>query len=225
MPRRRLRLQHYSSDDDEEEGEDEIGASGIGDSAQSIGRAPSIQPESSSASNLNPNPVEPEVEIIDVSGNPTPSPPDSSIPVDPSEAEVENGYDSPMAEALSRMGIKLKTEWWVTCLSGLEVSVPQFSRLEVAAKAKHCFEQFLFCDMNLCGGGVLPRNVASMVLEELPGPFVLQVVPFFGIEIMHKVCFFFTETCGLIVRLMRLLTLGVPSKGGMRTLMQGLRGV
>ncbi|CAN6970464.1 unnamed protein product [Brassica rapa subsp. trilocularis] len=176
MPRRRLRLQHYSSDDDEEEGEDEIGASGIGDSAQSIGRAPSIQPESSSASNLNPNPVEPEVEIIDVSGNPTPSPPDSSIPVDPSEAEVENGYDSPMAEALSRMGIKLKTEWWVTCLSGLEVSVPQFSRLEVAAKAKHCFEQFLFCDMNLCGGGVLPRNVASMVLEELPGPFVLQVV-------------------------------------------------
>ncbi|XP_013661230.2 recQ-mediated genome instability protein 1-like [Brassica napus] len=175
MPRRRLRLQHYSSDDDEEEGEDEIGASGIGDSAQSIGRAPSIQPESSSASNLNPNPVEPEVEIIDVSGNPTPSPPDSSIPVDPSEAEVENGYDSPMAEALSRMGIKLKTEWWVTCLSGLEVSVPQFSRLEVAAKAKHCFEQFLFCDMNLCGGGVLPRNVASMVLEELPGPFVLQV--------------------------------------------------
>ncbi|CAF2037165.1 unnamed protein product [Brassica rapa] len=173
MPRRRLRLQHYSSDDDVEEGEDEIGAS-------RIGRAPSIQPESSSASNLNPNPVEPitvsEDEIIDVSGNPTPSPPDSSIPVDPSEAEVQNSYDSPIAEALSRMGIKLKTEWWVSCLSGLEVSVPQFSRLEVAAKAEHCFEQFLFCDMNLCGGGVLPRNVASMVLEELAGPFVLQVV-------------------------------------------------
>ncbi|KAF2575476.1 hypothetical protein F2Q70_00000543 [Brassica cretica] len=177
MPRRRLRLQHYS-DDDDEEGEDEIGASGIGDSAQSVSRAPSVQPESSSASNLNPNPVEQttvsEVEIIDVSGNSTPSPPESSIPVDPSEAEVQNGYDSPIAEALSRMGIKLKTEWWVSCLSGLEASVPEFSRLEVAAKAKHCFEQFLFCDMNLCGGGVLPRNVASMVLEELAGPFVLQ---------------------------------------------------
>ncbi|CAF1716671.1 unnamed protein product [Brassica oleracea var. botrytis] len=180
MPRRRLRLQHYSDEEEEEEGEDEIGASGIGDSAQSVSRAPSVQPESSSASNLNPNPVEQttvsEVEIIDVSGNSTPSPPDSSIPVDPSEAEVENGYDSPIAEALSRMGIKLKTEWWVSCLSGLEASVPEFSRLEVAAKAKHCFEQFLFCDMNLCGGGVLPRNVASMVLEELAGPFVLQVV-------------------------------------------------
>ncbi|KAL0643136.1 hypothetical protein Bca4012_041426 [Brassica carinata] len=178
MPRRRLRLQHYS-DDDDEEGEDEIGASGIGDSAQSVSRAPSVQPESSSASNLNPNPVEQttvsEVEIIDVSGNSTPSPPESSIPVDPSEAEVENGYDSPIAEALSRMGIKLKTEWWVSCLSWLEASVPEFSRLEVAAKAKHCFEQFLFCDMNLCGGGILPRNVASMVLEELAGPFVLQV--------------------------------------------------
>ncbi|CAN6862925.1 unnamed protein product [Brassica oleracea] len=180
MPRRRLRLQHYSDDDDDEEGEDEIGASGIGDSAQSVSRAPSVQPESSSASNLNPNPVEQttvsEVEIIDVSGNSTPSPPESSIPVDPSEAEVQNGYDSPIAEALSRMGIKLKTEWWVSCLSWLEASVPEFSRLEVAAKAKHCFEQFLFCDMNLCGGGILPRNVASMVLEELAGPFVLQVV-------------------------------------------------
>ena len=194
MPRRRLRLQHYSDEEEEEEGEDEIGASGIGDSAQSVSRAPSVQPESSSASNLNPNPVEQttvsEVEIIDVSGNSTPSPPESSIPVDPSEAEVENGYDSPIAEALSRMGIKLKTEWWVSCLSCLEASVPEFSRLEVAAKAKHCFEQFLFCDMNLCGGGILPRNVASIVLEELAGPFVLQVVPFFGIEIMHKVWFF-----------------------------------
>ncbi|KAF8050906.1 hypothetical protein N665_1857s0009 [Sinapis alba] len=176
MPRRRLRLQHYSDDDEEEE--DETGARGIGDSAQSVGRAPSIQPESSSASTFIPNPDEQttvsEVEIIDVSGNPTP--PDSSIPVDPSESEVENDYDSPIAEALLRMGIKLKTEWWVSCLSRLEVSIPQFSRLEVAAKAKHCFEQFLFCDMNLCGSGVLlPRNVESMILEELAGPFVLQV--------------------------------------------------
>lgn len=188
MARRRLRLQHYSDDDEVEEGEDETGASGLGDSAQSVSRAPSIQPESSSASTFNPNPDEPitapEVETIDVSGDHTPTPPDSSIPVDPSEIEVEN-YDSPIAEALVRMGIKLKTEWWLSCLSRLEVSVPEFSRLEVAAKAKHCFEQFLFCDMNLCGGGggVLPRNVASMVLEELAGPFVLQVISFSSLNI------------------------------------------
>ncbi|KAJ0236430.1 RecQ-mediated genome instability protein 1 [Hirschfeldia incana] len=170
MARRRLRLQHYSDDDEEEGEEDEIGAIGIGDSAQSVGRAPSMQPESSSASTFNPNPVEQptvsEVEVvIDVSGDSTT--PDSSNP--------ESEYDSLIGEVLMRMGIKLKTEWWTSCLPQLEISVPEFSRIGVEAKAKHCFEQFLFCDMNQWGGGVLPRNVASMVLEELAGPFVLQV--------------------------------------------------
>lgn len=183
MPRRRLTLR-YSSDEEED---DAIGASGIGDSVQSVGLGPSVQPETSSASNFNPNLGEPiavsEVEIIDVSGNPTPTPPGSSVPtpypVGSSESEVGNDYNSPIGDVLSRKGIKLKTEWWVSCLSGLENSIPQFSRLDVAAKAKHCFEQLLFSDMNLCGGGVLPRNVASMHLVELAGPFVLQVYPFF----------------------------------------------
>ncbi|CAA7034928.1 unnamed protein product [Microthlaspi erraticum] len=178
MPRRRLTLR-YSSDEEE----DEIGTSGIGDSVQSVGLAPSMQPETSSASNFNPNLGEPiavsEVEIIDVSGNPTPTPPGYSVPtpypVDSSESEVGNDYNSPIGAVLSRKGINLKTEWWVSCLAGLENSVPQFSRLDVAAKAKHCFEQLLFSDMNLCGGGVLPLNVASMHLVELAGPFVLQV--------------------------------------------------
>lgn len=189
MPRRRLTLR-YSSDEEEEE-EDAIGARGIGDSVQSVGLAPSVQPETSSASNFNPNLGEPiavsEVEIIDVSGNPTPTPPGSSIPtpntVDLSESDVGNDYNSPIGDVLSRKGIKLKTEWWVSCLAWLENSIPQFSRLDVAAKAKHCFEQLLFSDMNLCGGGALPRNVASMHLVELAGPFVLQVIclvfPFF----------------------------------------------
>ncbi|ESQ31549.1 hypothetical protein EUTSA_v10003815mg [Eutrema salsugineum] len=180
MPRRRLRLQYCSS----EEEDDEIGSIGIGDSAQIVGLPTSVQPETSAAaSTSNPNPGEPitvpEVEIFYVSGNPTPTPPDYSIPtpfpIDPSESEAEVDNDSPIAGVLSRMGIKMKSDWWVSCLAGLEVSVPQFSRLEVAAKAKHCFEQFLFSDMNLCGGGVLPRNVASMNLVELAGPFALQV--------------------------------------------------
>ncbi|KAL1204005.1 RecQ-mediated genome instability protein 1 [Cardamine amara subsp. amara] len=183
MRRRRLQLR-YSSD---EEDEDEIGTSGVADSVQSVGLASSVQPETSVASNSNPNPGEAiavsEVEIIDIFGNPTHTPPDSSIPtpypVNPSESESEsyggNDYNSPISEVLSRMGVKLKREWWVSCLSGLESSVPQFSRLDVAAKAKHCFEQFLFSDMNLCGGGVLPRNVASMNRVELAGLFVLQV--------------------------------------------------
>ncbi|VVB17889.1 unnamed protein product [Arabis nemorensis] len=168
MPRRRLQLR-YSSDEEEDE----------------ISVAPSVQPEPSVASSFNPNPGEgisvSEVEIIDVSGNPTPTPPDSSIPtpypVDPSGSESEgvNNYASPIGMILFRKGFKLKTDWWVSCLARLESSVPQFSGLNVEAKAKHCFEKFLFSDMNLCGGGVLPRNVASMNLEELAGPFVLQV--------------------------------------------------
>ncbi|XP_023642725.1 recQ-mediated genome instability protein 1 isoform X2 [Capsella rubella] len=186
MRRRRLQLR-YSSDEEEEEGEVGTGTSGIGDSVQSVGLASAIQPETSVASNSNPNAGEAiavsEVEIIDVFGNPPPTPPDSGIPtpypVDLSETESEfvsgNDYESPISGVLSRLGIKLKREWWVSCLSGLETSVPQFSRLDVAAKAKHCFEQFMFSDMNLCGGGVLPRNVASMNLIELAGPFVLQV--------------------------------------------------
>ncbi|KAL9815304.1 RecQ-mediated genome instability protein 1 [Arabidopsis thaliana] len=179
MRRRRLQLR-YSSDEEEE---DETGTSGVGDSVQSFGIASSIQPETSVSSNSNPNPGEriaiSEVEIIDVFGNPQPTPPDSSIPtpypVYPSESVSGNDYESPISEVLSRMGIKLKREWWVSCVSGLETSIPQFSYLDVAAKAKHCFEQFMFSDMNLCGGGVLPPNVASMNRIELAGPFVLQV--------------------------------------------------
>lgn len=198
MPRRRLRLRYSSSDEED----DEIGTTGVSDSVQSVGIAPSVQPEPSSASASNPNPgggiAVSEVEIIDVSGNRTPTPPDSSIPtpypVDPSrsESEGENGYDSPIGVVLSRMGIKLKTEWWVSCLARLESSVPQFSGLDVAAKAKHCFEKLLFSDMNLCGGGVLPRNVASMNLVEVAGPFVLQVnclfVPFWFFSFSLELC-------------------------------------
>ncbi|KAL6223364.1 hypothetical protein ACLB2K_006751 [Fragaria x ananassa] len=54
-------------------------------------------------------------------------------------------------------------------------SVPGFRNLDAAAKAKLCFEQFLVSDMNLSGGGVLPQNVASLHLVDLPGPYVLQV--------------------------------------------------
>ncbi|CAN8264512.1 unnamed protein product [Cochlearia groenlandica] len=176
MPRRRLQLR----DSSDEEVEDEFGTSpsGIEDS---IHRSRSVQPENSAAAlTYNPNSGEPimisEVEIIDVSGNPTPTPPDSNIPTPyPSESEAGNFHDSPISDALSRLGIKLKSEWWVTCLSRLQISVPRFSRLDVAAKAKHCFEQFLFSDMNVIGSGVLPRNVESMHLVELSGPFVLQV--------------------------------------------------
>lgn len=62
-----------------------------------------------------------------------------------------------------------------SCIRGLENAVPGFSRLDSAAKAKLCFEQFTHSDMNYTGAGVLPANVHKMHLVDLEGPFVLQV--------------------------------------------------
>ncbi|KAE8694536.1 putative Glucose 1-dehydrogenase [Hibiscus syriacus] len=73
------------------------------------------------------------------------------------------------------MGLKLRREWLDSCIQGLESSVPRFSALDVSAKAKLCFQQFLLSDMNCSGGGILPENVDSMHLADLKGPFVLQV--------------------------------------------------
>ncbi|KAL3513884.1 hypothetical protein ACH5RR_026601 [Cinchona calisaya] len=76
---------------------------------------------------------------------------------------------------LRRMGLNLKREWLDGCVGALESSVPGFSGSDDLAKAKLCFQQFLDADMNYCGAGVLPRNVDSLHLVDLKGPFVLQV--------------------------------------------------
>ncbi|MED6121631.1 recQ-mediated genome instability protein 1 [Stylosanthes scabra] len=81
----------------------------------------------------------------------------------------------PVGDSLRRLGLGLKREWVNACLSELEGSVRGFAGFDVTAKAKLCFEQFLFADMNSCGSGVLPSNVHSMHLVNLSGPFVLQV--------------------------------------------------
>ncbi|KAK7399255.1 hypothetical protein VNO78_10434 [Psophocarpus tetragonolobus] len=78
----------------------------------------------------------------------------------------------PVADFLRRLGLSLKRDWLASCL---QASVASFQHLDVAAKAKRCFEQFLFADMNFCGNGVLPPDVHSMHLRVLPGPYVLQV--------------------------------------------------
>ncbi|CAJ1937527.1 unnamed protein product [Sphenostylis stenocarpa] len=81
----------------------------------------------------------------------------------------------PVTDFLHRLGLSLKTDWVASCLRELQASVTSFEHLDVAAKAKRCFEQCLFADMNSCGAGVLPPNVDSMHLRVLPGPYVLQV--------------------------------------------------
>ena len=77
---------------------------------------------------------------------------------------------------LRRKGLNLKREWFDGCIGALEREVPGFSgNSDDLVKAKICFQQFLNVDMNFCGAGVLPSNVASLHLVDLKGPFLLQV--------------------------------------------------
>ncbi|KAL0415640.1 UNVERIFIED_CONTAM: RecQ-mediatedinstability protein 1 [Sesamum latifolium] len=82
---------------------------------------------------------------------------------------------SPVNGVLERLGLRVKREWLDSCLHGLQLSVAGFQGLDDSAKAKLCFGQFLFSDMNYCGAGVLPPNVHTLHLVDLKGPFVLQV--------------------------------------------------
>ncbi|KAK6250289.1 RecQ mediated genome instability protein 1 [Theobroma cacao] len=170
MPRRRLRL-HCSSDEEEEE--------------QQLDNEPPL--ESSAVTHQpitlslpNPNPAEPlpisDDEFVDVYDSFTPpsSPPPEESETAAPVTSVESS-DSPIGDLLLRMGLKLRREWLDSCVQGLQSSVPRFSTLDVSAKAKLCFQQFLFSDMNYSGGGILPENVDSMHLVDLKGPFVLQV--------------------------------------------------
>lgn len=167
MPRRRLRI-HYSSESEEEEEEP--------NQQQQIFNLPQNNEQSSTVtlppvnlsppnpnpnSNLNSDPVPIAVDDDDEDYF-TPSPP-----------EVPSGFS--ISDSLLRLGLSLSRVWLDSCIQGLESSVPGFSELDVAVKAKLCFQQFLSSDMNYCGAGVLPANVHSMHMVDLKGPFVLQV--------------------------------------------------
>ncbi|KAK8586508.1 hypothetical protein V6N13_010099 [Hibiscus sabdariffa] len=163
MARRRLRL-HCPSDEDDAEGQQQPQSSAL-----------SNQPVTLSPPNPNPTPTEPlpisDDDFVDVGESFTPS------PVEETAAPVTSvdSSGSPIGDFLLGMGLKLRREWLDSCVQGLESSVPRFSTLDVSAKAKLCFRQFLLSDMNYSGGGILPENVDSMHLVDLKGPFVLQV--------------------------------------------------
>ncbi|KAK4436840.1 RecQ-mediatedinstability protein 1 [Sesamum alatum] len=107
-----------------------------------------------------------------VNGNATNNSNFASVNGDTSYFEVSN---SPVNGVLERLGLRVKREWLDSCLNGLQLSVAGFQGLGDSAKAKLCFGQFLFSDMNYCGAGVLPPNVHTLHLVDLKGPFVLQV--------------------------------------------------
>ncbi|KAL5997164.1 recQ-mediated genome instability protein 1 [Asimina triloba] len=158
--RRRLRL-HSSSDEDED-------------------RQPPVSSNPNPSPNPNPNPPEnpttpfdiPDDDhhrnVIDVPESPTPS-----SPIHPTSAAPEPP-SCPIDEFLTNLGLRLQRQWLDSCISGLSALRPGFAALDVAGKAKLCFEQFLVSDMNACGRGVLPENVRSMHAVDLEGPFVLQ---------------------------------------------------
>ncbi|XP_028797024.1 recQ-mediated genome instability protein 1-like [Neltuma alba] len=120
-------------------------------------------------------------DFIDVSDSPLPTSPHQHQNPGPQEippsSRSNSGEDSgcPISDSLRRLGLNLKREWLDACIRELESSVRGFSGFDVTAKAKLCFEQFLFSDMNYCGSGMLPANVDSIHLVDLPGPYVLQV--------------------------------------------------
>ncbi|XP_019463410.1 PREDICTED: recQ-mediated genome instability protein 1 [Lupinus angustifolius] len=97
------------------------------------------------------------------------------VPDDLSPPSPQPSSDCPIADSLRRLGLGLKREWLRDCLRELEFALRGFSGFDVTTKAKLCFEQFLFADMNFSGSGVLPPSVDSMHRAQLPGPYVLQV--------------------------------------------------
>ncbi|KAF5730970.1 recQ-mediated genome instability protein 1 [Tripterygium wilfordii] len=191
MPARRLRLSY--SDEDEEEEHNHQQSPGGG--AQLQGPTSTHQPLTQSFSNQNPSPIpipnpteaitisDGDEEFIDASENISPPSPLLPVALDnffqpPQMASVVSAMEStgcPVGDFLLTLGLKLKKEWLDSCMEGLGHYIAGFSSLDVAAKAKHCFKEYLFSDMNYSGGGVLPHNVKSLHLVDLPGPFVLQV--------------------------------------------------
>lgn len=169
MPRRRLRL-NCSSDSEQEEELNQPQSPHLHQNNQqtTIGHPPvEFAPSTTNSnSNLNPNPYPTEP-----LPNSDEDDEDNSFMEPPPTAPT----DSPISDVLLTLGLRLKRDWLDSCIQGLESSVSGFSNLAVSAKAKLCFQQFLFADMTYCGAGVLPNNLDSLHLVDLKGPFVLQV--------------------------------------------------
>lgn len=88
--------------------------------------------------------------------------------------EERDGSTREIDDFLRGLGLWLRPEWLESCAATLMASGSYFSRLDVAGRAKRCFEQFLISDMNTSGAGILPENIHRLHKTELEGPFVLQ---------------------------------------------------
>ncbi|XP_060962705.1 recQ-mediated genome instability protein 1 isoform X4 [Cannabis sativa] len=186
----RRRLVYYS---DEDEGENNNNQPQPQTQSQTHPEQPSSLPSSPSPTTNNEAHVSPleisddgdfvevsddDEEFIDVSDNLSPpSPPSPPPPAPHSDHHMPHPstFGCPVGDFLQGLGLRLKREWLDACVQGLERSVLGFEGLNVDVKAKLCFERFLVSDMNQFGGGLLPENVHSLHLVDLPGRYVLQV--------------------------------------------------
>ncbi|CAI9116544.1 OLC1v1017720C1 [Oldenlandia corymbosa var. corymbosa] len=165
-------------DDDEEEvridqiSDDEVGITLQTMNLSSANSNSNSTSENDNLSRLNPSITQPtpfhisDDEMDDVFPDPG--------PVNPFNYGNNPVYDGINA-ILRKMGLGLKREWLEACIGALPSSIQGFLGLDDSQKAKLCFEQFLFADMNHCGSGVLPRDVHKLHLVDLKGPYILQV--------------------------------------------------
>ncbi|KAK4344171.1 hypothetical protein RND71_037265 [Anisodus tanguticus] len=165
MSRRRLQIICSSSSSSDEDNEPQQLAAGNEKEIENPNNNTEMEILESSTNNFQ------SVTLNSPNQNPTPNhePPNVNV----------FAADCGIGRVLEGLGLRLRKEWVESCVSGLEgglvVVVGGFSRLDDNAKAKLCFEQFLYSDMNYCGAGMLPRDVHKLHLVDLKGPFVLQV--------------------------------------------------
>ncbi|XP_047324909.1 recQ-mediated genome instability protein 1 [Impatiens glandulifera] len=201
MHRRRLNI-HYSSDEDQEQEHppqipshsDQIQGL-IDDDIDFILQAETESMNLNTATTISSAPIlvdisddDEDERFLDVRENlspPSPQPPSNSSFPAPGGG-YSDAADCAVGRILHGLGLRLRRQWLDSCVQGLENSVPGFGRLDVTAKAKLCFQQFLFSDMKFSGSGILPENVGSMHLVDLEGPFVLQVDEIVNISIALK---------------------------------------
>ncbi|XP_042500080.1 recQ-mediated genome instability protein 1 isoform X2 [Macadamia integrifolia] len=188
MSRRRLQL-HYSSSEEDDQGGHRGGGGGAKENrglaeptiVSSTTSSYSPNPNTGHGTGTNPNSASASAVLsenipLDISDDDFFDAPErQDIPTPPPHSGQEDCRDSSVDAFLRGLGLSLRREWLVSCIAGLQSSLPGFSGLDVPTKAKLCFEQFLVSDMNYSGGGVLPHDVHTMHLVDLGGPFVLQV--------------------------------------------------
>ncbi|PHU07776.1 RecQ-mediated genome instability protein 1 [Capsicum chinense] len=176
MSRRRHQIicSSSSSDEDNDENYDPHQISG----AAATATATATGNEENQQPNNNSNNI--EMEILESSNNfqsVTLNSP-NQVPTTPVSESIGNvavaAADCSIGRVLEGLGLRLRREWLDSCVRGLE-GRGSFSGLDDTEKAKMCFEQILYSDMNYCGAGMLPRDVHKLHLVDLKGPFVLQV--------------------------------------------------